>query len=137
VQLVVHALAGAALGTQTVRPVLAVVAGIVSHVLLDELPHRDTKHPIVIAADLAAALVLLGVLAADARTLPAAVGGLGGMLPDVEFLLMAAHWRTPHQSIIPHHRVGDPVRPTSRLTNAFVQGAVVTASLLVLLGALG
>ncbi len=136
-QLIVHALAGAVLGTQTVQPAIAAVGGVVSHALLDELPHRDTKHPAVIAVDLAAALVLLGVLAGDTPASPVVAGALAGMLPDVEFLLMVVHWRTPQQSIIPHHRRGDPARPTSRLTNLLVQGAVAAASLVVLLRVLG
>lgn len=103
-----HALVGAAIGRLLGRTGPALVAGVVSHGVLDVLPHQDYTH-----ARRGLLLDGLGVLAAlsvawRSGGSQAVVGALGGMLPDLEHArgggnphpptkLFPSHW-------IPHDR---------------------------------
>jgi len=97
--LIVHASVGAVLGEQMNQPVAAFGAGVISHFLVDMIPHGDEvigrrlfqkgrKHLIVALAvlDVAAAslliitLLLVGLLT---NATAAVIGAVGAVLPDV------------------------------------------------------
>lgn len=95
-----HVLVGAAIGVSTSNPVLAFAGGLVSHFLMDIMPHFDPgtfhkgeKPPLkidsrdltigVLDSALAFFLILWLAGAAPIVALAPAMGILGGVLPDV------------------------------------------------------
>ncbi len=78
-----HALVGGLSGALVGRPALAFVAGVVSHALLDFLPHRDDNRPLHLIADGCGVLVVLA-LAVLAGNIGMAAGVIGGVIPDLE-----------------------------------------------------
>jgi hypothetical protein len=108
-----HFAAGALAGGLTGQVGWAVLAGLASHVVLDTLPHYDFPDWRVEIAGGAAALVLLGLL--PFASTAAVVGGLAGMLPDLENLLQKLgklerrHFVFPsHTGFVPHGRECSP-----------------------------
>jgi hypothetical protein len=95
-----HALAGAFASRFGRNPRGALAAGVISHLVLDRIPHTD--YPLanrkVLFADLATAALLTAALV---RRHPlAATGALGGILPD---LAMVAELRTGLRITLPLH----------------------------------
>ncbi|MBI2050527.1 MAG: hypothetical protein HYT31_01860 [Parcubacteria group bacterium] len=94
----VHAAAGAALGTFTAHPLFAFIAGFISHLVLDMIPHGDETikkwklfRTVRLRIAAAALLDLIGVVLsllflvnnADLRFLPGMLAGMaGGIAPD-------------------------------------------------------
>jgi hypothetical protein len=78
-----HALVGGLTGAIVGRPVAAAIAGVVSHALLDMLPHRDEERLSHIIVDGGGALAVLA-LALVAGNIGMVAGVIGGVLPDVE-----------------------------------------------------
>jgi len=78
-----HALVGGLSGALAGRPAQAFAAGVVSHALLDVLPHRDDDRPLHLIADGCGVLVVLA-LAAVAGNIGMIAGVLGGVIPDLE-----------------------------------------------------
>jgi hypothetical protein len=78
-----HALVGGLSGALVGRPVPAFVAGVVSHALLDFVPHRDDERPLHLIADACGVLVVLA-LAVAAGNIGMAAGVIGGVIPDLE-----------------------------------------------------
>ncbi len=108
-----HFAAGALAGGLTGQPGWAVLAGLASHVVLDVLPHYDFPDWRVEIAGGAATLVLLVLL--PFGSLAALLGGLAGMLPDLENLLQKLgklerrHFVFPsHTGLVPHGRECSP-----------------------------
>ena len=106
----VHGAVGAAAGSLTGSPVLALPAGLASHIPLDVVPHYDFED---VRLDVALlAVVAAGLALAGAATLPVMLGLLGGALPDLENLhiklgLLAEEerrWPT-HSGLLPHGRL--------------------------------
>jgi hypothetical protein len=85
---VVHALAGAALGSMTGSRAGAAALGIAAHAVCDTIPHRDLSVPVEIALA-AAALGAIG-LAAGCRS-PQFWGAVGGVAPDLENLAPSSY----------------------------------------------
>lgn len=116
----VHAVTGAALGAVTGNPAAAFVTGLVSHGVLDAVPHTDyqTTGPGVV--DGLAGLLFLTWLAlaqpGGGLAWAAFWGGLGGMLPDVEvavahlfFQGRMRHLYPSHTGLTPHRQVAPPL----------------------------
>ena len=98
---IAHVFVGAAVGAATGNPVVAVLAGVLSHHLLDQIPHWDvgsfyapdfdTDEPnrrdyLIAAVDgLSAAGILwwLAVTYSFGAWIPLVAGGVGGLLPDL------------------------------------------------------
>ncbi len=78
-----HALVGGLSGALVGRPAPAFGAGVVSHALLDFLPHRDDDRPLHLIADGCGVLVVLA-LAIVAGNIGMAAGAIGGVIPDLE-----------------------------------------------------
>lgn len=122
----VHATAGLLIAQAMPNPTAAVLAGVVSHYLLDFVPHGDTgvgpwmtaKSPwariaLVEVVDLGLAALVILQLIARHPTAPAlilAAGAVGGILPDLlwglRFVLEKLRWPLP--LLLPflraHHR---------------------------------
>lgn len=114
-----HAALGAGLGALAahVAPtpagaLLALTAGVVSHALLDAVPHKDSTSMTEVMVDLALGVGLIGwVLAAKAagggwsspRLLLPLLGALGGVLPDLEVALVYLGWMDRRRVIFPSH----------------------------------
>ncbi len=85
-----HALTGATVAAAINRPLLSLPAALVSHFLVDMIPHWNygikphTRRQVVMLADLSLSIALLVVLASTVNATPYIVffGGLLGILPD-------------------------------------------------------
>jgi hypothetical protein len=90
-----HALTGALVAANINRPVIALPVALLSHFVIDAVPHWNyelkphiARRQLVMFADLALSLALLLVLAAtvDANPYLVIAGGLLGILPDTMWL---------------------------------------------------
>jgi hypothetical protein len=91
-----HALTGATVAAAINKPILALPAALLSHFLVDAIPHWDYKVPggvkgrqKVMLVDLCLSLCLLFILAMTLNVQPWLViaGGLLGILPDAMWLV--------------------------------------------------
>ena len=108
-----HFAAGALAGGLTGSPAWAVPAGLGSHAVLDVIPHYD--HPdwrVELAGGMASLVILLLM---PFGSLPAVVGGLAGMVPDLENLFQKlgkmprSRFVFPtHTGLLPHGRTLGP-----------------------------
>jgi hypothetical protein len=121
-----HALAGAFASRFGRNPREALAAGVISHLILDRIPHTD--YPLanrkVLFADLAATALLTATLA---RRHPlAATGALGGILPD---LAMVAEQRAGVRITLPLHHANhtsiDPPVAIGVLTQLVTAGVLL------------
>jgi hypothetical protein len=104
-----HALAGAFASRFVRSPRGAVAAGVISHLVLDRVPHTDYRldNRKALFADFAAATLLTAVLVRRHRL--AAAGAFGGVLPD---LAMATELRTGLRVTLPlHHANHTSIEP--------------------------
>ena len=104
-----HALGGTFASRFARSPRGALVAGVISHLALDRIPHTDYRlgNRKALVADLAAATLLTTVLARRHRL--AAAGAFGGVLPD---LAMVAELRTGLRVTLPlHHANHTSIEP--------------------------
>ena len=105
-----HALVGKTLGALVRRPAAALACGILSHALLDFLPHRDSKSAGWRAVDAGLTLSILAsaFLSSDAEL----AGAIGAIVPDLENA--ADLWRPAGgRKFFPSHQVSHrrgPVR---------------------------
>jgi hypothetical protein len=94
----VHALVGKTLGTLVKRPETALLGGIISHALLDFLPHKDSKNAAWRIADAGLTLAII----ASALPSPAELAGVvGALAPDLENIW----WPGIEGKLFPSHRV--------------------------------
>jgi len=117
-----HFAAGALAGGLTGSPVWGALAGVASHAVLDVLPHYD--HPdwrLELGGGIAALALLLVMPFASVA---AVIGGIAGMLPDLENLFQKLGKMRRDQFIYPTHtgllRHGRPLGPR----NLGVQAAI-------------
>ncbi len=96
-----HFAAGALVGGATGNVWAAAVAGLTSHAVLDAIPHYDHPDWRVELGGGLASLVLLLLL--PFASWPAVIGGLAGMLPDLENLLHKLGKLERRQFIFPSH----------------------------------
>ena len=122
-----HALAGAFASRFARSPRGALVAGVISHLALDRIPHTDYRlaNRKVLLADLAAATLVSTALARRHRL--AAAGAFGGVLPD---LMMVAELRTGLRVTLPlHHANHTSIEPpivVGVLTQLITAGVLLT-----------
>jgi hypothetical protein len=122
-----HALIGAALGRLAGRPGRAFAAGVVSHFLLDRLPHRDYKGPLWLLPDGCGTLAVLAA-ALLSGTPGVLAGAIGGIVSDVEH--PGATGNPEPQGLFPSHRLRHGARS---LRQGLVTELLVAASALLLL----
>jgi len=96
-----HVAAGALVGGLMQNPGAALVGGLASHALLDAIPHYDHPDWRVELAGGLASLLLLALLPFGSWA--AAIGGIGGMLPDLENLLQKLGKMRCDQFVFPSH----------------------------------
>lgn len=96
-----HFAAGALAGGATGNPALGLLTGIASHAVLDAIPHYD--HPDWRLELAGGVLSLVFLMMMPFATLPAILGGLGGMLPDLENLFQKLGKMRRDQFIFPSH----------------------------------
>jgi hypothetical protein len=104
-----HALAGAFASRFARSPRGALAAGVISHLVLDRIPHTDYRltNRKALLADLATATVVTAALTRRHRL--AAAGAFGGVLPD---LAMVAELRTGLRITLPlHHANHTSIEP--------------------------
>lgn len=122
-----HALAGAFASRFARSPRGALIAGVISHLALDRIPHTDYRlaNRKVLLADLAAATLVSTALARRHRL--AAAGAFGGVLPD---LMMVAELRTGLRVTLPlHHANHTSIEPpivVGVLTQLITAGVLLT-----------
>ncbi|MBK7770188.1 MAG: hypothetical protein IPI48_06565 [bacterium] len=125
-----HFAAGALAGGLTGSPLWGAVAGVASHAVLDVLPHYD--HPdwrLELGGGIAALALLLAMPFASWA---AVIGGIAGMLPDLENLFQKLGKMRRDQFVYPTHtgllKHGRPLGPR----NLAVQAAIFVACFAVL-----
>jgi hypothetical protein len=122
-----HVLAGAFASRFTRSRRGALLAGVISHLTLDRIPHTDYRlaNRKALLADLVTAALISAALARRHRL--AAVGALGGVLPD---LAMVAELRTGLWVTLPLHHANhtsiDPPVAVGVLTQLITAGVLVT-----------
>ncbi len=127
-----HVVIGAAAGSLVAGVPTAIVAGVASHVLADMVPHHDYNTTRAGLTDTALTLGLICLGLWTRMTAPVMAGAVAAAVPDIEIGLRHLGARTgpllfpSHSGLIPHGR-------SSRTVGAWLQGAAVAGSLLVLL----
>jgi hypothetical protein len=121
-----HALAGAFASRFARTPRGALAAGVISHLVLDRIPHTDYEldNRWAMFADVAAATVVTATLARRHRL--AASGALGGVLPD---LAVVAELRTGLSVTQPLHHANHTSIEPPVVVGVLTQ--LVTAALLI------
>ncbi|MBE3578157.1 MAG: hypothetical protein IMX00_10770 [Limnochordales bacterium] len=108
-----HGLTGAALGVMLRHPAAALLAGVISHIPLDETPHRDYRTALAAIVDLVATAAVLAMACIYLHrrqraelVLPLLLGAVGGILPDLEVAIgYFYHQRLffpTHTGLLPH-----------------------------------
>lgn len=131
-----HLLTGAAVGAAVGQPVAGFATGVLSHALLDAIPHNDYHHVRYAGLDMVLGwTVYLHFVRAFG---PAAqLGAFGGFLPDVEVALghvitslkPDSHW----QNHFPSHSGATPHGSAPSDAGLLVQAATAGISVLLLL----
>jgi len=135
---IAHFIAGGTIGTVLPGPISAACTGLVSHAVLDAVPHSEYTNHWWGALDVIATCALaLAVLAAGADV-RAIAGGLGGALPDLE---VAAAYLFPrafrphgrlrllfpsHSGLVRHRRLAFPWGVFTQAAVIFALGALVS-----------
>ncbi len=125
-----HFAAGALAGGLTGNVGLGVGAGLASHALLDAIPHYD--HPdwrLELAGGVISLILLMGM---PFSTFPAVVGGIFGMVPDLENLFQKLGKMSRKQFIFPSHTGLIPHGRTLGPRNLYWQGAIFVSCFLLL-----
>lgn len=119
-----HAAAGALVGGLLGHPLLGFVGGLLSHVIMDVVPHYDLPRWEVDAVlTVAVSVTLIALSGAD----PAVTWGLvGGALPDLENLVMKLGWIRSEQRVFPTHDGPLPHGRALGPRHAVVQVAIAT-----------
>ncbi|HHV54381.1 MAG TPA: hypothetical protein GXX55_02875 [Firmicutes bacterium] len=113
---VAHGITGGVMGVLVRHPAGALLAGILSHVALDETPHWDYRTPAHAALDLLVTALALGALGwyLSRRHRPDLVaalvaGAIGGLLPDLEVAIGYFYHQKmlfpTHSGLLPHPQV--------------------------------
>ncbi|NLK07196.1 MAG: hypothetical protein GX316_00685 [Firmicutes bacterium] len=137
---ITHVSVGALLGALWQNPFGAAVGGLVSHGILDAVPHHDYKTPVPALIDIGLSTAALYFLWQKGNTDPKPgsysmfAGGLLAALPDVEIIMgyildkMKKGWRWPriypsHTGLIRHGHMDFP-------HGFYLQAAVIVGCLL-------
>ena len=122
-----HVAAGAIAGALAPTPYLAPVFALVSHVLLDIMPHYDIdkmRYELFLAS-VAIAAIAIG----QALSLKVILGIAFGILPDFENLLWKRGLIRDDQKIFPGHRKFIPHGIVVGAANLYLQAAVSAAAI--------
>ena len=116
-----HFAAGALAGGLTGSPVWGALAGLASHAVLDMLPHYDHRRRLELGGGLAALALLLVM---PFVSWAAVIGGIAGMLPDLENLFQKLGKMRRDQFVYPTHtgllKHGRPLGPRNLGVQALI-----------------
>lgn len=108
---ITHAAVGAAIGSRIQDPMLGIVAGLLSHAVLDAIPHSDYEGAEFGIVDFVAGALFVTGFALD-RAGPGSVWAIAGAtFPDLEvalaeFGLIDRLWFPSHSGLLTHGRLG-------------------------------
>lgn len=111
-----HTMTGGMTAGRLGNPIVAFCGGVISHLILDAIPHHDYKETVWGIADFILALGLLLLALWRPGFFPPAFawGGLGGALPDLEVVIRHLSGKdTPrlfpsHSGLTPHTKLAWP-----------------------------
>lgn len=121
-----HAAAGALMGALLGNPAWAFGGGLVSHAIMDVVPHYDLPRwevDAVLTVALSAGFIALA--GGDAAVV---WGVVGGVLPDLENLVMKLGWIRSDQRVFPTHDGPLPHGRALGAAHALVQVAITVAA---------
>jgi hypothetical protein len=102
----IHVVSGFTVGAMARSRLSAFVGGVLSHVVLDAVPHRDypswTANAIETAGGVVLAVVFAKGLSRERRD-QAFFGALGAMTPDIETIAHKAGWLPADRKLFPTH----------------------------------
>jgi hypothetical protein len=140
-----HVIIGSALGSNIDAPWLALIAGMVSHYLLDSIPHLDYGHlckkPIPfftwasIIMDLTISLVLIILFMRTPHHAPNLVwGAIGAVLPDIIdnnplWLHYTRRWPITRQHWQFHTLIHHKLEPRQQWLNVIIQVVIILIGL--------
>lgn len=107
-----HLLVGAALGGVVKNPAAGAAVGLISHAVMDAVPHHDYHDVKFGIMDFIIGLGIFAVLLTP-RGASVIAGGVAGAFPDIEIVIkqMAPRWPLlypSHNWLTPHHRLRWP-----------------------------
>jgi hypothetical protein len=126
-----HVAAGALAGALSPSPYLAPVFGLVSHVLLDIVPHYDFENMKLEIALAVIVFVILGMGGAYSTAI--LLGAIFGMLPDFENLLWKLGKISNDQKLFPGHVRIVPHGRTAGIWNLIFQFAATAVMIVYLI----
>jgi hypothetical protein len=129
---VAHSTFGAAIGSKVRSPWLAGALGLLSHALLDMIPHWDYTELVplgvwVILDQTAALVILVWILRRSARWQASLAAAAMAALPDVEGALIYLGWQRRYYFL--SHLPGFPHQSTETLLGVLTQTGIIVLSL--------
>src|SRR5690554_2604506 len=124
-----HTVVGGMTAGRLSNPVAAFLGGAISHAILDAVPHHDYKETVWGIFDLLLALGILFLARWQPELFPPAFiwGGLGGALPDLEWVLRHLSGKEI-SPIFPSHNRLTPHNPLAWPAGFWVQVVVMIAA---------
>ncbi len=125
---VTHITVGGFIAGTAGHPVFAFLGGMVSHIVLDAIPHHDYKRFISGLCDFALSLGIMTLFFWRPQLFPGRFfwGALGGALPDVEIVFRCL-LREPVTYLFPSHTGLTPHRTWKRPGGFWVQVILIVA----------
>ena len=134
---VTHFSVGLMLGQAVGNPYVACASGLISHIVLDSIPHSDYGKTAQGGLDFAAVLTVACIAIRQGAGLSGLLGGFTGILPDLEVAI--AHLRMTkekgmqkhrlrfpsHSGLIRHGRLRVPWGVATQIATVFVVWAVL------------
>jgi hypothetical protein len=126
-----HLVTGAALGMITGSPVRAFLFGLLSHILLDAIPHHDYRKVRHCVIDIVGGTIVFALVFVFFRPDPAMLwGAIGGVVPDLEVPLH--HFGFIRRRVFPSHNGLTPHSGTAPGRGIIIQLVVMLVGIWVL-----
>ena len=127
-----HLVTGAAVGMLTGNPVRAFMYGLLSHVLLDAIPHHDHRKVRNCILDIAVGTVLFALVFFYWRHNQAMLwGAVGGVIPDLEIPLY--YFGLIRRRFFPSHNGWSPHTGAAPVRGALIQMIFIIVGVWVLI----
>lgn len=126
-----HLVTGAAIGVVTGSPVKAFLFGLLSHLLLDAIPHHDHRKVRNCALDIVGGTLLFALAFFFWKPDPAMLwGAIGGVIPDIEVPLY--YFGLIKRRVFPSHNGWMPHSGAAPLRGVLIQIFVISVGVWVL-----
>jgi len=123
--------AGATAGVVTQSPVKAFLIGVISHIILDMIPHHDHESVINCVLDVITGTAVFLLVVVMFRVESSLIwGAVGGALPDIEIPLY--HFGLIKRRYFPSHTGWTPHLKTGKFRGIMTQCFVVALGVLIL-----